>query len=80
MVNGQQWDNWQTSSAYVAFQLEWLLSCSADLDQDGDLTVFDFIEFQNLFAASDVRADVFYDGRFDIFDFLAFFNQFEGGC
>lgn len=80
MVNGQQWDNWQSSSAYVAFQLEWLLSCLADFDGDGDLTIFDFLEFQTLFDAGDARADVFYDGRLDIFDFLAFFNQFEDGC
>lgn len=80
MVNGHQWDNWQSTSAYVAFQIEWLLSCPADLDGDGDLTVFDFFELQNLFDAGDPRADVFYDGRLDVFDFLAFFNQFEDGC
>ncbi|MFI4916103.1 MAG: GC-type dockerin domain-anchored protein [Phycisphaerales bacterium JB060] len=79
IVNGPQWDNWQ-STGIPRKQIRWLLSCKADLDGDGDLTIFDFLEFQTLFDARDVRADVFYDGRFDIFDFLAFFNQFDAGC
>ena len=80
LVNGPQWDNWGISSATITSEISWMLSCPADLDGDGDLTIFDFLEFQTLFDAGDVCADVFYDGRFDIFDFLAFFNQFEDGC
>ncbi|OAB62508.1 hypothetical protein AY599_28540 [Leptolyngbya valderiana BDU 20041] len=82
LVNGPQWDNWAPgdTSAFVARQIAWMLSCKADLDGDGELTVFDFLEFQTLFDAGDVRADVLYDGRHDIFDFLAFFNLFESGC
>ncbi|MFI4915924.1 MAG: GC-type dockerin domain-anchored protein, partial [Phycisphaerales bacterium JB060] len=80
MVNGQQWDNWPGASGFVREQIRWLLSCKADLDGDGELTIFDFLEFQRLFDARDVRADVFYDGKFDVFDFLAFFNQFDAGC
>ena len=82
LVNGPQWDNWGPSSSigFVARQIDWMLSCKADVDGDGDLTVFDFLEFQNLFDRRDVRADVFYDGRFDVFDFLEFFNQFDSGC
>lgn len=80
VVNGQQWDNWQSGTSVIGRQFQWLLSCPADLDGDGDLTVFDFFEFQNLFDAGDPRADVFYDGRLDVFDFLQFFNQFEDGC
>lgn len=80
-VNGQQWDNWSLGGVSVARrQISWLLSCKADLDGDGDLTVFDFLEFQTLFDAGDVRADVLYDGRHDIFDFLAYLNLFETGC
>ncbi len=80
LVNGQQWDNWAGGSGFAAHQISWLLSCPPDLDGDGGLTVFDFLEFQNLFDAGDARADFFYDRRLDIFDFLAFFNQFENGC
>ncbi|MFI4916615.1 MAG: GC-type dockerin domain-anchored protein [Phycisphaerales bacterium JB060] len=80
VVNGQQWDNWESGAGVAANQISWLLSCPADLDGDGELSVFDFLEFQNLFAAGDPRADFCYDRTLDIFDFLAFFNQFEVGC
>lgn len=80
LVNGQQWDNWAGGEGFAAVQITWLLSCPADLDGDGDLTVFDFLEFQNLFDAGDARADFSYDRTLDIFDFLEFFNQFEDGC
>ncbi|MEQ8845418.1 MAG: GC-type dockerin domain-anchored protein [Phycisphaerales bacterium] len=80
VINGQQWDNWQSGADVAANQLRWILSCKADFDSDGDLTIFDFVAFQNLFDAGDPAADVFYDGRLDVFDFLAFFNQFEDGC
>ncbi|UYV11424.1 MAG: hypothetical protein NCW75_08930 [Phycisphaera sp.] len=55
-------------------------TCRADLDGDGELTVFDFLEFQNLFGAGDLRADFDGNGRLDIFDFLAFQNEFVLGC
>jgi len=55
-------------------------SCPADLDGDGELTLFDFIEFQNLFDAGDPRADFDGDGELNIFDFLEFQNQFNDGC
>ena len=55
-------------------------SCPADLDGDGSLTIFDFLEFQNLFAAMDPRADFDGDGAFTIFDFLEFQNAFAAGC
>ena len=55
-------------------------TCPADLDGDGELTIFDFLEFQNLFAAMDPRADFDGDGEFTLFDFLAFQNEFAAGC
>ncbi|MFG0284483.1 MAG: GC-type dockerin domain-anchored protein [Phycisphaerales bacterium JB039] len=54
--------------------------CRPDLDGDGELTLFDFLEFQNLFAAGDLRADFDGSGSLDVFDFLEFQNQFEAGC
>ncbi len=54
--------------------------CRADLDGDGALTIFDFLEFQNLFDTGDPRADFDGDGEFTIFDFLAFQNAFDAGC
>jgi hypothetical protein len=54
--------------------------CAADLDGDGELTFFDFLMFQNLFAAADPRADFTGDGVLDFFDFLAFQSSFTAGC
>ena len=57
-----------------------IVPCRADLDGDGELTFFDFLEFQNLFSAGDPRADFDGDGAFTFFDFLAFQNEFAAGC
>ncbi len=54
--------------------------CPADLDGDGELTIFDFLEFQNLFDAGDPVADFDGDGELTLFDFLAFQNAFDAGC
>ena len=55
-------------------------TCRADLDGDGELTVFDFLEFQNLFDAGDLAADFDGDGALTVFDFLEFQNDFVRGC
>ncbi|MFG0285154.1 MAG: GC-type dockerin domain-anchored protein [Phycisphaerales bacterium JB039] len=55
-------------------------ACSADCDGDGELTFFDFLCFQNLFAASDPGADCDEDGSLTFFDFLCFQNEFAAGC
>ena len=55
-------------------------ACPADLDGDGELTLFDFLAFQNLFSAGDLRADFDGDGVLTLFDFLAFQNAFAQGC
>ncbi|MEQ8843266.1 MAG: GC-type dockerin domain-anchored protein [Phycisphaerales bacterium] len=57
-----------------------LTTCRVDLDGDDALTVFDFLAFQNFFAAGDLRADFTGDGALDFFDFLAFQNAFDLGC
>ncbi|MFI4916913.1 MAG: GC-type dockerin domain-anchored protein [Phycisphaerales bacterium JB060] len=54
--------------------------CRADIDGDGELTIFDFLAFQNLFDAGDLSADFDGDGELTIFDFLAFQNAFDAGC
>ncbi|MFG0283978.1 MAG: GC-type dockerin domain-anchored protein [Phycisphaerales bacterium JB039] len=54
--------------------------CRPDLTGDGRLDFFDFLEFQNLFAAGDLRADFDDSGSLDFFDFLAFQNAFAAGC
>ncbi len=55
-------------------------ACPADLDGDGELTLFDFLAFQNFFDAGDALADLDGDGSLTIFDFLEFQNLFDMGC
>ncbi|MFI4882509.1 MAG: GC-type dockerin domain-anchored protein, partial [Phycisphaerales bacterium JB064] len=47
---------------------------------DGELTLFDFLAFQNAFDGGDPSADFDGDGEFTLFDFLAFQNAFDAGC
>ena len=54
--------------------------CRVDLDGDGELTLFDFLAYQNLFDAGDLAADFDGDGELTLFDFLAFQNEFDTGC
>jgi len=57
-----------------------MTACAADFDGDGELTIFDFLAFQNAFDAGDPLADFDGDGELTIFDFLAFQNAFDAGC
>jgi hypothetical protein len=54
--------------------------CDPDLDGDGELTLFDFLKFVNLFNANDPIADWDGNGTFDLFDFLGYVNSFNAGC
>ncbi len=54
--------------------------CIADMDDDGRLTLFDFLAFGGHFDAGDDRADIDRDGRLTVFDFLMFQNLFDAGC
>src|SRR5690606_31094144 len=54
--------------------------CYADCDHDQELNFFDFLCYQNLFAAGDLAADCDESGELDFFDFLCFQNEFGAGC
>ncbi len=54
--------------------------CEADVDGNGSLDIFDFLEFQNRFVSGDARADFDESGAIDLFDFLAFQDAFAAGC
>ncbi|MFI4917282.1 MAG: GC-type dockerin domain-anchored protein [Phycisphaerales bacterium JB060] len=54
--------------------------CRVDLDGDGELTLFDFLTFSNLFDSGDLTADFDGDGSLTLFDFLTFSNEFDAGC
>lgn len=55
-------------------------ACRADLDADGDLTLFDFLAFGVLYDVGSPLADFDDDGSLTIFDFLSFQNAFDAGC
>jgi hypothetical protein len=54
--------------------------CYADCDESGELDFFDFLCFQNAFAAGEEYADCDGSGELDFFDFLCFQNEFAAGC
>jgi CubicO group peptidase (beta-lactamase class C family) len=54
--------------------------CAADLDFDGQLTLFDFLAFQSAWDAQTQAGDFDRNGVYDLFDFLAFSNAFDAGC
>lgn len=56
------------------------VSCVADCDGDGRATIFDFLCFQNAFAAGEERADCDGNGRVEPADFLCFSDAFDAGC
>ncbi len=60
--------------------LEESTGCYADCDGSGGLDFFDFLCFQNAFAAMDPYADCDTSGGHDFFDFLCFQNAFAAGC
>ena len=60
--------------------LERVPHCRVDLDGDGQLTIFDFLTFQDHFQDGDLRADFDADGTLTLFDFLAFQTAFDAGC
>ena len=54
--------------------------CPADCDGSGQLDFFDFLCFQNAFAAQEPYADCDGNEAFDFFDFLCFQDAFATGC
>ena len=68
----------QRKSAFVITGLPRV--CRIDMNGDGTLNIFDFLEFQNAFDAGSDRADINGDGTLNIFDFLEFQNMFDAGC
>jgi hypothetical protein len=57
--------------------------CAGDLDGDGVMTLFDFLQFSNLFNEQSERADCDWStgrGAFDLFDILCYVNRFAAGC
>lgn len=73
-------DGVTVQSAQAGIRDNQRVRCITDLDRDGQLTIFDFLAYQNLFSANDPTADLDFDGFLTIFDFLNFQNAFDAGC
>ncbi|MBU6411980.1 MAG: S8 family serine peptidase [Planctomycetes bacterium] len=54
--------------------------CIADVNNDGVLDFFDYLDFVSIFANMEPNADFNHDGEIDIFDYLDFVNAFAMGC
>ena len=54
--------------------------CYPDCDESGELDFFDFLCFQDAFAAGEPYADCDGSGSHDFFDFLCFQDEFAEGC
>ncbi len=67
-------------SSYVVFGRGGSAPCDVDLDEDGDVTIFDFQMFFNLFNDRDPIADWDGNGIWNLFDFLAYSTDFSAGC
>jgi hypothetical protein len=80
VVFGIEWDDWAPAVQVGRDTTYYLTGCLPDFDDSGTLDFFDFLAFQNAFAAGDLRADLDRNGVLHIFDFLIFQNAFELGC
>ena len=69
-------DNWRT---WVG-SFTTVTPCKADCDQSGDLALFDFLCFVNLFNDGNEKVDCDGNKKLDLFDFLCFTNAFNAGC
>ncbi|RMH10243.1 MAG: hypothetical protein D6695_11745, partial [Planctomycetota bacterium] len=64
----------------TATDVEVIISCGPDLNNDGLLDFFDVLEFLQAFSSLDPIADFNEDGLHDFFDVLAFLSAFSAGC
>jgi hypothetical protein len=55
-------------------------NCAADLNDTGNLDIFDVFAFLDLFNNANAIADFTGDGTHDIFDVFAFLDAFNQGC
>lgn len=78
VVTGWGFDN-ETFTA-IAWSADLRRVCVVDLNGDGIVDFGDYLEFLNLFEASDPRVDFSPDGIIDFSDYLEFLNLYEAGC
>jgi len=54
--------------------------CRADVNLDGAIDLFDYLDFTNAFSTREREADFNGDGAIDLFDYLDFLAAFTAGC
>jgi uncharacterized protein YjiK len=59
---------------------QWPCTCPADVNADGSLDFFDYLDFVDAFTSLGARADFNGDGAVDFFDYLDFVDRFTSGC
>jgi len=64
----------------MGFDTVLLERCKADVNEDKELNIFDFVAFQVGFNAGDTDTDINSDGQLNVFDFVAFQAAFIEGC
>jgi hypothetical protein len=63
-----------------AFELQGAGRCTADMNRDGVVDFFDYLDFVQMFASESMRADIDGSGTIDFFDYLDFVALFNAGC
>ncbi len=63
----------------VGIQLRYCAS-SADVNNDGSIDFFDYLDFVDFYSAQDPSADFNNDGSIDFFDYLDFVDALSAGC
>lgn len=54
--------------------------CPADVNHDGALDFFDYLDFVDAFSSFQTAADYNQDGGIDFFDYLDFVDEFSSSC
>lgn len=54
--------------------------CTADVNDDGLVDLFDYLDFVQVFASGSAQADFNSDSIVDFFDYLDFVEAFNAGC
>jgi hypothetical protein len=81
-TNGEADETWELGENPwhdFVFTANWT-SCPADMNGDGQLTILDFISFQNVFTAGSLKADCDQNGVLNVLDFVCFQSKFLSGC
>lgn len=75
----QTWEFQEADLHDMAFSAEFV-TCVADMNGDGVLSILDFVAFQSAFLDGSMDADCNGDGILNVLDFVCFQDEFVTGC